>query len=259
MRGAGRLAALALLVSGLVAAHGGRPLVVDDAYAVDPQTFELEAGVSYFRTDSPHTYNIPFGLTYGLVRTIEIGAGFGGRIEAREDVLDFKESQGGVGDLVVGTKWNPLAEDRWFFSHALAFASKLPTADSDLGTGKVDFDLTYIASKSLSEGWSVHLNAGYTWAGDTGEESFEDIFHAGVAGGWQASERIELVAELYSDVLIGRERDSALALAGGIRWGAFEGWVFDALVGAGLAGEAPDWRMTVGFTWAFDFKRDPKP
>jgi hypothetical protein len=238
--------------------QAGRPLVVDDAYAVDPQTFELEAGVAYFRTDSPHSYDIPFGLTYGLVRTLEIGAGFGGRIETREDIFGFQDADGGLGDLVVGAKWNPLSEARWFFSHALVFASKLPTADSDLGTGEPDFDLTYVASKSLSESWSVHFNAGYTWVGDPDDESLEDIFHTGVAAGWFVSEPVELVAELYTDVLVGRERDSALAIAGGVRWGAFDGWVFDALVGAGLAGEAPDWRVTVGFTWAFDFKRDPE-
>ena len=67
---------------------------------------------------------------------------------------------------------------------------------------------------------------------------------------------MELVAELYSDVLVGRERDSAVAAAGGVRWEAFENWIFDALVGVGLAGEAPDWRVTFGLTWVFDLKRD---
>jgi hypothetical protein len=237
----------------------GRPLLVDDAYAVDPRTFELEAGLTYLRTDSPHTYDIPFGLTYGLVRTLEVGAGFGGRIEAREEVFDFRESAGGMGDLVLGAKWNFWSEERGFASQALAFASKLPTADSDLGTGQPDFDLTYIASKSLSQAWSVHLNAGYTWVGDTDADPLEDIFHAGAAGSWQASDRIELVAELYTDVVVGRESDSALAIGGGVRWAAFKNWVFDTLVGAGLAGEAPDWRVTAGLTWAFDFKRGPQP
>lgn len=241
------------------AAFAGRPLVVDDAYAVDPQTFELEAAVSYFRTDSPHTWDVPFGLTYGVVRTLEVGAGFGGRIEAREDTFNFQESDGGLGDLVVGTKWNPLSEERWFVSHALVFVTKFPTADRDVGTGQFDYDLTYIASKTLAERWSAHLNVGYTWVGDTSDEPLEDIFHAGIAVGWSVHDRVELVSEVYTDVLVGRERDSALAIAGGARWNAFGSWVFDALVGMGLAGEAPDWRVTVGFTWAFDFKRDPSP
>ena len=102
----------------------GRPLIVDDAYAADPHTFELEAGIAYFRTDTPHSYDIPFGLTYGLMPAVEIGVGFGGRIETREDIFDFKQSDGGLGDLVVGAKWNPLSEERWFCSHALAFAAK---------------------------------------------------------------------------------------------------------------------------------------
>ncbi len=240
-------------------AFAGRPLIVDDAHPVDPQTFELEAGVSYFRTDSPHSYDVPFGLTYGLVQTLEIGVGFGGRIEAREDAFEFQESDGGLGDLVAGAKWNPLSAGRWFFDHSLVFVTKFPTADHNIGTGEYDFDLTYIASKSLSETWNAHLNAGYTWVGDTEEEPLEDIFHAGVAAGWFVHERMELVGELYTDVLVGREEDSALSIAGGVRWNAFGGWVFDVLAGAGLAGEAPDWRVAFGFTWAFDFKRDKPP
>jgi hypothetical protein len=248
-----------LVLAGAPTAFAGRPLIVDDAYPVDPQTFEFEAGISYFRTDSPHSYDVPFGLTYGLVRTLEIGVGFGGRIEAREDVFEFQESDGGLGDLVTGAKWNPLSADQWFFDHAVGFSVKFPTADSDLGTGQMDYDLTYIASKTLSDDWSAHLNAGYTWVGDTEEEPLEDIFHAGVAAGWFVHERVELVSELYTDVLVGRERDSALSIAGGARWNAFGGWVFDALVGAGLSGVAPDWRVAFGFTWAFDFKKGKLP
>lgn len=237
-------------------AQAGRPLVVDDAAAVDPQTFELEVGVNYFRTDTPHNYDFPIGLTYGLVRSLEIGAGFGGRIEAEEHMFDLENSHSGLGDLVLGAKWNPLSEPEWFLSQALVFTAKLPTADDDLGAGQPDFDLTYIASKTLSESWSVHFNAGYTWIGDTDGVLSEDIFHAGLAGGWLVSERVELVGELYTDVLIGRERDSALAIAGGVRWNAFDSVILDALAGCGLAGEAPDWRVAAGLTWSFDFKRN---
>lgn len=236
--------------------YAGRPLIVDDAYALDPQTFELEAGATYFRDDTPNNYDIPIALTYGLVRTLEVGAGFGGRIQAREDVFDLEEADGGLADLVLGAKWNPLSEARWCLSQALVLAVKLPTADRDVGTGQPDFDLTYIASKTLSDTWNVHLNAGYTWVGDTSEEPLEDIFHAGVAGGRFLSERVELVTELYSEVLVGSEPDFALAIAGGVRWNAFDSVVLDALVGGGLAGEAPDWRIAAGLTWTFGFKQN---
>jgi hypothetical protein len=222
---------------------------------VDPQTFELEAGAVYFHKDGSHSYEIPFGLTYGLVRTVEIGVGSGGLIEMREAALDFEESDGGLGDLVAGIKWNPLSEGQWFFSQALAFAVKFPTADGEWGSGHADYDLTYIASKILSEKWNVSFNIGHTWVGDSAEEPFEDIFHTGGAAGWLIHPNWELVGELHADVATGGDTESGLTVGGGVRWSACRTCTLDALMSAGLGGDVPGWGITAGLTWMFDFKR----
>jgi len=250
------LALLPLLVGQSLVA--GRPLVVDDAWAVEPGVVEFEAGVAYLRTDTPHSYDIPLALTAGVLPDLEVGIGFGGVIEVREDVLSFHQADGGLGDLTAGLKWNPLSADRWFADHALAFGVKFPTANGNWGTGQTDFDLTYIASRMLSELWSVHFNVGYTWIGDTDEMRLEDVFHAGLAAGWLVQERIELVGEVYTGVPIGREWDSGLSLGGGVRWNVFGACTLDAYLGSGLAGGAPEWVIAAGLTCAFDFERDKR-
>jgi hypothetical protein len=65
------------------------------------------------------------------------------------------------------------------------------------------------------------------------------------------------VSEWYTDVAVGGEAGPALAVAAGARWNALGGAVFDALVGAGLAGNAPDWRFEIGLTWTLDFSDSP--
>ena len=86
-----------------------------------------------------------------MVNTLEVGVGFGGLVEEREELLGERVTKSGLGDLVLGAKWNPIPEDRGWASHALAFTLKLPTADhhSGFGSGETDFDVTYLASKSL--------------------------------------------------------------------------------------------------------------
>jgi hypothetical protein len=244
---------LALLVP--LASEAGRPLVVDDAGAVAPGDFELELGLSLHGDGSVRHYDLPATLTYGLVPTLEIGLGFGGQYEEREELLGGWEDRCGVGDFFVGAKWNPLSEEQHWVSQALALTWKLPTADHDLGSGESDVDLTWIASKTLGEKSSAHLNVGYTWTGNPSEEAIDDVLHCGVAAGWFAAERVECVAELFSDIPISDEEHATLVLNGGIRWAVLDRLILDAAAGAGLRGDAPDWMATVGCTWTFGIKK----
>ncbi|MBC8094694.1 MAG: hypothetical protein H7Y43_02670, partial [Akkermansiaceae bacterium] len=83
-----RLFALALGTVGLpVDSWAGRPLVVDDAGVVPPGSCELEAGV-YFESHSDlRHYDVPFGVTCWIARSLEASLGFGGRIDEREEMF----------------------------------------------------------------------------------------------------------------------------------------------------------------------------
>ena len=69
-------------------ALAGRPLAIDDADPVDPGQFEFEAGAAYEHDSDCKHWDFPFGLTYGLVPSVEVGAGFGGQFEERTEVLE---------------------------------------------------------------------------------------------------------------------------------------------------------------------------
>jgi hypothetical protein len=116
-----RFLSLVTLLAALLAssAHGGRPLTVDAAAPVAQGQFELEAGVRYEGLSDARHYEVPFSLAYGLVRTLEVGIGFGGQIEEREELQDHWSTESGVGDLTLGAKWNPLPEEDYCASHTL--------------------------------------------------------------------------------------------------------------------------------------------
>jgi len=226
----------------------GRPLVVDDAGTVERGHFQLEAGVGLTADDSTHHFDLPLGLSHGLLENLQVGLGFGAQWEQRREV-DRHCDEGGVGDLVIGAKWHPLSSESFWADHSLALAVKLPTADCDreLGSGKTDVDLTYIATKSLGEKFNLDFNLGYTWVG--GENP--DVLHYGLALRWQAFEQVELVGEVFADTALGSGQETPAALNAGLRWELLPDVVLDAAVGVGLNNPAPDWTATLGVTWTF--------
>jgi hypothetical protein len=239
------------IVAGVVWA--GRPLVIDDADPVGRGEAEIEAGVAYQGVPECRHWDYPVGIAVGLVQGVEAGMGFGGQFEQREDVLGepgagADHGTHGVGDLMAGAKWQFAHECPLGARHALAPSVKLPTADEDrgLGSGEADYDLTWIASRSLGEKAGIHLNAGYSWIGG----SEKDVRHGGLAVDIQLTPSVQWVGEAYVE----KERDSVAELSAmvntGIRWAFSEAITVDTAAGTKLSGdEAPDFTGTAGVTW----------
>jgi hypothetical protein len=231
----------------------GRPLVTDDAGTVSPGDFEFEAGGVWHRDSGADGYEFPFGVTTGVLSTLDAGIGFGSAIQERNEATGT-EVISGVGDLALGLKWNLLPAENFWASHALAFTAKLPTASRNqgIGTGETDFDLTYIASKTITETWSAHLNMGYTCTGDPSSGEEPDLFHLGFALGWFAASELELLAEVFADLPESRADDAVTQLNFGLRWGLHENLILDAAVGTRLHNDAPDLTATIGLTWVWE-------
>ncbi|MCS7049749.1 MAG: transporter [Verrucomicrobiae bacterium] len=232
-----------------ISVWAGRPLVVDDAGTVAPFECELEAVFAYERDTGLRHVETPVALTYGLPARIDIGAAFGWQWEERRTGTGW-ESENDVTDLLLLVKWNPLTAERFWADHALVGTLKIPTADEDegFGSGKVDYDLMYIATKAVTDELQADVNVGYGWIGGG-----DDVVHYGLALRWQATERIEWVAEVVTETVLASDNDTAVALTGGLRWSVSEELVLDAAVGGGLNKHAPDWAATVGLTWVFGF------
>lgn len=247
----------------LLAASGyaGRPLTVDDADPVEAGLFEAEGGAAYARDPACKHWDLPLGLTYGALPGVEVGLGFGGQFESRDEWLEEKENvrhvhEDGFGDLFLAAKWRFAEEGAWLPRQALVPSVKLPTADEakGLGSGEADYDLTWIASKALTERWGLHLNAGYTWIGDPAGERFGNVVHTGVATDYQLADALQAVAEVFTEDELDRGGGLAVLANAGVRWQVAESLVLDLAAGSRLCGDGtPDFTATAGLTWTFGF------
>lgn len=238
-------------------ALAGRPLAIDDADPVDPGRFEFEAGVSHVQCPHCRHWEAPFGLTYGLFPSIEIGAGFGGQFERRAEIGGETCHVSGICDLIVAAKWQLVAETSWCPAQALVPCVKFPTADDgkELGSGESDYDLTWVASKSLGERSGAHINAGYSWIGRPEGEEAGDILHYGLALDYQLNAPLQLVGEIFADKELENGTDTAVQYNTGLRWNPAANLTLDIAAGSRLSGDAPDFTATAGLTWAFGFAK----
>ena len=248
----GSVAGMLLLTSGVVLA--GRPLAVDDADTVEPNQCEVEAGVRYVHDDDCKHWDVPFGITYGLVPYMDIGVGFGGQFEERMELLEDGEGEDcvrehGQGDLVVGAKRQVVSQCPLGVRHALAGVVTFHTADDENGLGSVetDYDLMWVTSHSISEKAGVHLNLGYSWIG--GPDN--DDLHYGVALDYHIVEAVQWVGEVFAEEEITGGAETIVQYNTGFRWSPVESLTLDMAGGSKISGDAPDISGAAGLTWAF--------
>ncbi len=253
----------ALVMTGMLIMSGsalaGRPLAIDDADPADAGQFEFEAGTAYEHDSDCKHWDFPFGLTYGLVPSIEVGVGFGGQFEERTELLAESGAEEcvrehGIGDLNIGAKWQFIEFCPLGARHAMAASVKFPTSDEDkgLGSGETDYDLTWIASRSIGEKAGVHLNLGYSWIGGTDD----DVLHYGVALDYQIVDSVQWVGEVFAEKELAGGADTVAQYNTGFRWNPVESLTLDIAGGSKISGDAPDFTGTVGLTWAFGFKNN---
>jgi len=244
-------AAVSILTVG--AGFAARPLAVDDAGVVDTGQVDVELGAGVVHDPCCDALEIPFGLTLGVLPNIAVGIGFGGQFEERVHVAQ-KDHESGIGDRVVGVKWAYLSETNGCPAQALAFSVQFPTANEDegFGSGEIDYDLTWIASKMVTETPGLHLNAGYTWVGEPSGEDVGDIVYYGAAVDVQLNETVQWVGEIFAEKELQGGTQTVVQYNTGFRWSASDALTLDIAAGSSLSGDdAPDFTATAGLTWVF--------
>ena len=241
--------AIALTVSlcGTLSAWAGRPLLIDDADPVDRGIFEFEAGVVYEGDPGSEHWDFPFGLTYGLVKDVEIGFAFGGQI------AEATHRESGIGDLGIGAKWWFLESSAMRVRHALVPSVKLPTADDEkgLGSGETDYDLTWVVSWAVGDRTGLHCSLGYTWIGGLDKNAV----HYGLALDYQLADPVQWVGEVFAGNEVTDIRDAVVACNTGFRWLTTDALTLDVAAGTKLRGDAPDIVLTMGMTYSFGAER----
>lgn len=255
----------AIVLSAATVSFAARPLIIDDADPLDFQRCKIEAGGWHEKDGGCHNWDWPIGLGYGLVPSLEVNLGLGGTFQQQTEIdengCECIRSKNGMGDLILNTKWQFLGESTWLPRQAIMPTVKFPTANKDtgLGSGEIDYDVTWIASKSFCEKMGGHLNFGYSFIGAPAGEDVGDIIHYGVALDYQIIAPLQWVGEIYAEKELMSGTDHIIMFNTGLRWIAIDGLTFDVAAGSHISSAGPDLTATAGLTWEFGiWKKEDK-
>ena len=234
--------------------HTSFSRATDEAGTQDVGTFQLETGGCYERgTDCRHL-DLPAALTYGVLPQWDLAVGWGEQFERHTGDDGRVEHVGGCDDLSLSAKWLALKESAWLPAQTIGPTALFPVADDGkgLGSGETDYDLTWMASKTITERTCLHVNAGFTRVGDPSGEDVGDVVHYGVAADCVLTERFQAIAEAVGEEDL-KTRDSDWRCQAGFRYGVADRLSLVFAAGSKIAGrEAPDALVTAGLIWVFD-------
>jgi hypothetical protein len=239
---AAALAAAALFFA--APAFAGRPLVVDDAPAVDAGTLELELGVvNGVPEKGGREHALPnVAVTYGVYPGLEAGIA----VQRLHSDLKGAPPVDGFADLHLNAKYNFLTAGRYDFS--FAFDLKLPTAKKNLSTGRVDENFLFIATRHFDRA-GIDVNFAYLVVDSPAGAKLKNRFFGGGALRYAASAAWTLVAEIYgfSRAASGAKNEANFQL--GVRYKPELPVIFDAALGRSLLASGTVVQGTVGLTW----------
>jgi len=224
-------------------AHAARPLATNDAGVVDVGALEMEYGYEYVHaSDSENNHSVV--LTTGLLKNLDFG------IEVPYQFIELEDGgdPDGFSDLLLVSKWSVSREHDTLPDFSVSFAYKTESGNDEksLGTGRPEYTLTGILSKSF-EKFAYHANLGCS-----AKQEFEDTFNYAFALEYFVNERLHVMGELVGDtILSGKFDDSSSSGLIGFNYVINNSLTYDAGLSLGISESAPDFKIMTGLTFAF--------
>lgn len=232
--------AILLVASGFAFAGFERPL----HYQLDvnsPAAMNIEAGLAadYINIDSNvDAWVLDLYAKYGIMDNWEVGL----NVPYLNISPDVGDSQSGIGDMNIWTKYRFLGEDKNCCGLAAGVNVKLATGDDakGLGTGETDWMPFIMGTFKASDQVVLGAKVGYDIIGEPEGVSVDDEWVGTIWGGFMVKPNLGIVAELKGNTQEGKD---PLALDAGVTYGISENVGFTAGGGVGLNDAAPDWHI----------------
>jgi hypothetical protein len=227
----------------------GRPLRLDDAYAISTGEIEVETGAGFTlqRRGTDRGF-FPVEVLVGALPNLQIGIG----------TVLFTDPRGidepaKSGDLSLGVLYNFNQETLILPAFGVRMEVNLPTGVDSQG---VEVELKGIVTKSF-ERVSVHLNAGYEFLTDParGERDghYELVLGASLPLGAPQYTRATLIADVFTEEAIHRGESNVVGAEIGFRYQLTPSIVWDLGVGTEFAGPADRSRFVFNTGLSFGF------
>jgi hypothetical protein len=212
----------------------GRPLRLDDAYAIASGELAVEVGAGFaLERRGPDRGVFPLEVLAGAFPNLQLGLGTTLLTDPRE-----VHEQAKSGDLRVSGLYNVNQETLTLPAFGLKLELNLPTGVDSAG---VDVEVKGIVTRSIDR-LSLHLNAGYAFlSGTTGEERdgrYEVTLGASYPVGAPHYTRTTLVGDLFTGPGDRRGGANVFGAEVGFRHQLTQRVVVDAGIGSELAGPA---------------------
>ena len=227
------------------------PIVSGDVPTTEKGHSELFVG--YLQSESGDTTarEVPFlELVYGLTVRQEL------TIETPLIFLDDTTgTEGGLGDVVIGTKYRMVGQPDEDSGLSASLEVKLPTGDQDRGlsSGATDVDLRVRFGRQIRRE-VVYGNVGHTWVGENRGEQLDNRWF--VSGVWDhpAGSKVRLLSEVYFRTPSDPAGANRLAATIGIKWRVLPKQQCHLSIGSSLRAHAeggPRLRVYAGWRWDF--------
>jgi hypothetical protein len=220
-----------------------RPLATNDAGVVDVGTLETEYGYEYVHASNREN-NHAVVFTTGLLKNLDVG------IEIPYQFIELEDGgdPDGFSDLILSSKWNVSQGDDALPDFSISFAYKTESGNDEksLGTGRPEYTLTGIFSKTL-EKFTYHVNAGCS-----AKHEQEDTFNYGLAVEYAVNDQLNVLGEIAGDtILSGKFDNSTSSGLIGFNYAINGSLTYDAGLKIGISESAPDFTILTGLTFAF--------
>lgn len=251
------LTALVLPSHALAQHHVAGPLVTDrpdqteSASIVPRGLVQIEAGWALDhtaeRSHSIRTHSVPGVLVRaGITDRVEARFGFAGWQAA--DTAGARGAASALGDTEVGVKALLRNAESGGPAVALIAHVTLPTGSGEATTGRPDPSVLLTVAHGLSESVSLGWNVGPVWttAGPPGTRETL-LSMAGTASlGFGLTNRWSAFVEVFGAAAPSDAGDSMGSVDGGVTLRLGSNLQFDASLGLGVVGPAPDWSIASG-------------
>jgi hypothetical protein len=227
----------------------GRPLRLEDAYAISTGEIALEAGAGFtLRRHGDDRGFFPIELLYGAFPNFQVGVGTTLSTDPREI-----DEPGKSGDLRIGALYNLNQETLVMPAFGVKLEVELP---SGVGSKGVDVEVKGIVTKSF-ERLSVHFNAAYLFLTDSDrgqrDGRYELVLGASYPIGAPKFTRATLIADVFTEQNTHRGESNVVGTELGLRYQLTPSMVWDVGVGTEFAGpsERSPFFFSTGLSWAF--------
>ena len=230
-----------------------RPSVSASTVTVPPGALQIESGVQYSHSQLSHGQNKQQFLIDVLLRT-----GITSRVEARLDInplvwLKDADTNTGFGDLTLSVKYRffDSPEGSWWPSLGVLPFVKLPTARSPIGSERVDFGCTALATFDLPWQLSLDANVGLAGLGQSQGAAFLLQETVSAALTRQLSDRWAMYGELFYASPSEHGSRDVVGFDTGVQFLVLPRGALDMAAGVARGTPGPDFTIRAGLSVRF--------